>query len=86
MRIPCPHCGERSSEEFSYLGDAAPRRPRSDAGVEAFLDYVYQRENLAGPIQEYWYHRCCRGWIVVSRDTRDHRVMGAVPANSGERA
>ena len=22
MRIPCPYCGERGNEEFSYLGDA----------------------------------------------------------------
>jgi len=34
MRIPCPHCGERGSEEFSYLGAADPQRPAADAPIE----------------------------------------------------
>jgi len=33
MRITCPHCGERSLEEFTYLGDASERRP--EAGLPA---------------------------------------------------
>ena len=28
MRIPCPHCGPRAHEEFTYRGDATVRRPR----------------------------------------------------------
>ena len=27
MRIPCPYCGPRGNEEFTYLGDATVRRP-----------------------------------------------------------
>ena len=75
MRIPCPFCGERDSSEFVYRGDAAPRRPDDDAD---FADYVYLRDNAAGPMREYWYHaQGCRTWIVVTRDTRTHAVAGA---------
>ena len=56
MRIACPYCGPREVGEFSYLGDAAPVRPPLDAGAEAFFDYVYLRDNLAGEMQENWYH------------------------------
>ena len=28
MRIPCPHCGPRTHDEFTYYGDATVRRPR----------------------------------------------------------
>jgi sarcosine oxidase subunit delta len=27
VRIPCPFCGPRGNEEFTYLGDASVRRP-----------------------------------------------------------
>ena len=80
MRIPCPHCGERPLEEFSYLGDAAPRRPSLDtadahAREAAFCDYVYLRDNPAGRLQELWFHAGgCQAWLVVERDTRSHAI------------
>ena len=78
MRIPCPFCGERDLAEFVYRGDAAPRRPADDA---AMLDYVYLRENPAGPLDEHWYHASgCRSWIVVTRDVRTHAITRAVLA------
>ncbi len=51
-------------------------------GVEgAFFDYVYIRDNPAGPMRELWYHaQGCRNWIVVTRDTRTHEIFGAVLA------
>jgi sarcosine oxidase subunit delta len=46
--------------------------------VEAFHDYVYLRDNPAGPFQELWYHSSgCHAWIVVTRDTRTHVISGA---------
>lgn len=83
MRIPCPYCGERDSQEFAYRGDAAPQRPTGDAG---FHDYVHVRANPAGPIKEHWYHaQGCRNWIVVHRDTRTHQVFGASLARASAR-
>jgi sarcosine oxidase subunit delta len=78
MRINCPYCGERGHDEFSYLGDAGAlmARPASDAPVSAFHDYVYIRDNPAGPHRELWYHGGgCRAWLVVTRDTRTHAIL-----------
>ncbi|HYZ62485.1 MAG TPA: sarcosine oxidase subunit delta [Acetobacteraceae bacterium] len=81
MRLPCPYCGERGREEFSYLGAAGLVRPEPDAPFEAWHDYVYLRENPAGPHRELWHHLYgCRRWLVVTRDTRTHEVLGAVEA------
>jgi sarcosine oxidase subunit delta len=82
MRIQCPHCGERDNGEFSYLGDASVLRPDGmDASAQAMHDYVYLRDNLAGPIRELWYHGAgCRAWLVVSRDTRTHAISDVSPA------
>jgi sarcosine oxidase subunit delta len=76
MRIPCPHCGERSSAEFTTIGSAVGPRPAADAPDEAWHAYVHLRENPAGPNPEYWQHAMgCRAWLLVTRDTRNHRVL-----------
>jgi methylglutamate dehydrogenase subunit B len=83
MRIPCPFCGDRDSQEFVYRGDASLARPKSEDG---FFDYVYLRDNPAGSMSEHWYHaQGCRNWIVVTRDTRTHDIYGAVLAAAAGR-
>ena len=89
MRIDCPHCGSRDSQEFTYLGDAAPRRPGPDAPAEAMFEYVYLRDNPAGPLREYWRHSAgCHAWLVVTRDTRTHVITDVAAAKpvAGARA
>jgi methylglutamate dehydrogenase subunit B len=82
MRIRCPHCGERDVQEFAYLGDAAPTRPDGlDATEDTMADYVYLRDNPAGPHRELWYHSAgCHAWLVVTRDTRTHAIAAVEPA------
>ena len=82
MRIDCPHCGERGNEEFVYRGDARVTRPNGplpdspdSLAWEAWMDYVYERENPAGILKELWYHAAgCRRWLVVTRDVANHRI------------
>jgi methylglutamate dehydrogenase subunit B len=80
MRIPCPFCGPRYAEEFACLGDATATRPDAGApdAAPAFHDYVYLRDNPAGPHREYWQHAAgCRSWLIVTRDTRTHEIIAA---------
>ena len=88
MRIECPCCGARDVGEFSYLGDAAPKRPGGMAvDPSAMLDYVYLRTNPVGLHRELWYHGAgCRSWLVVTRDTRTHAISGVVFARETEGA
>lgn len=76
MRIPCPHCGARDVQEFTYLGDAAPKRPSGpEATEEAMFAYVYLRDNPRGWHRELWYHGAgCHAWLVVERDTVSHAI------------
>jgi methylglutamate dehydrogenase subunit B len=88
MRIACCYCGARSNEEFAYLGDASVRRPNADAtlaldatALQQWSDYVYLRDNPAGPHRELWQHVAgCRAWLVVTRDTRTHAILAVEPA------
>lgn len=79
MLITCPFCGPRDAAEFTYRGDATLVRPAFDASDDAWFDYVYLRDNPAGPHRELWFHRAgCHGWVTVDRDTRTHAVTAAV--------
>ena len=80
MRIACPQCGERSHEEFSYGGPADRQRPTTPEFGPDWVEFVYLRDNPAGPHRELWYHAAgCRGWLVMERDTRNH-VIASVSA------
>jgi methylglutamate dehydrogenase subunit B len=83
MLIPCPHCGIRPVEEFTFLGDARPKRPETNdpSSMERWADYVYLRENPRGDFDEYVHHSGgCRGWLVVTRDTQTHDVKLSMSA------
>ena len=80
MRIPCPYCGVRDVQEFTYLGDAKPQRPTADAGEDAVYEYVYLRDNVAGAMSEHWYHGGgCRAWLKVTRNTLTHEISAVEP-------
>lgn len=81
MRITCPHCGNRSVAEFVAMGPAGLQRPAPDASAEAWVDYVYTRDNPAGAHRELFYHASgCRAWLVVERDTRTHLITSVKAA------
>lgn len=77
MIIPCPLCGERDLQEFSYRGDATKIRPNGlYTTLDAMADYVYLRDNPAGPHNELWQHSSgCHAWLVVTRDTTTHIIL-----------
>jgi len=86
VRIPCPYCGPRGNDEFSYLGGARVLRPEpaEPDAARAFHDYVYLRDNPSGNHQELWYHGGgCHSWLVVTRNTRTHEISDVKFADAG---
>jgi sarcosine oxidase subunit delta len=93
MLIPHPLLGLRDAREFVILGDAAlidrpaGLRDGALAPPEDFADYVYLRDNPAGVHRELWFHeQGDRSWLVVTRDTVTHEVLGAELASDVARA
>jgi sarcosine oxidase subunit delta len=89
MLIPCPHCGTRPVEEFTFLGDASVMRPTTNdpASMEQWYGYVYLRDNPRGAFDEFAHHAGgCRAWLVVSRNTETHEIYGAVTAGDYAKA
>ncbi len=81
MLIPHPLLGLRDAQEFTYLGDASlMQRPDPDHpdAAAAFAEYVFYRENPAGVHRELWFHeQGDRSWLVVTRNTVTHEILGA---------
>ncbi len=89
MIIPHPLLGPRDAQEFVYLGDARliDRPDGMTAGIEAFHDYVYLRDNPAGEHQELWFHEHGdRSWLVVTRNTLTHEIVKVELARDVARA
>jgi methylglutamate dehydrogenase subunit B len=75
QRIACPWCGPRDEAEFKYRGDATLARPDADAGLDAFVAYVYERDNPCGWHVEWWHHvHGCRRVLKVVRHTLTHEI------------
>lgn len=78
MRINCPHCGERSLDEYLYHGDATLTRPdmASPNAMDEFVSYVFVRTNPPGKHRELWYHSAgCHAWLVVTREIATHNIL-----------
>ncbi len=86
MIINHPLLGPRDAVEFVYLGDASLiNRPawkgedateeQTEKTLDAYHEYLYIRENIAGEHKELWYHeQGDRSWLVVTRSTITHKI------------
>lgn len=90
MLIPHPLLGLRNAQEFTYLGDASllsRPSPEGENAEAAFADYVFLRDNPAGVHRELWYHeQGDRSWLIVTRNTLTHEILGAALASDVVRA
>jgi heterotetrameric sarcosine oxidase delta subunit len=78
LRIPCPWCGPREEDEFSYGGEAHIARPLDPAALSdgEWADYLFMRTNPMGRHRERWVHsHGCRRWFNVERDTTSHEII-----------
>jgi methylglutamate dehydrogenase subunit B len=81
--LPCPNCGPRDVNEFSYAGEVTVR-PKGSPSFRDLTAYLYFRRNVAGVQREWWYHRLgCEIWFQAERDTRTNEVLSVeIPAAS----
>ena len=83
--LECPHCGLRPVDEYAYFGEVTRRPESSENGpppLRELTEYVYFRDNVAGPQREWWQHRAgCGEWFLAERDTRTNEVLSiSLPA------
>ena len=77
LLIPCPWCGPREENEFTYGGEADIVRPvEPDSLTDSeWANYLFMRKNPRGLHHEQWVHTFgCRQWFNVQRDTVTYRI------------
>jgi heterotetrameric sarcosine oxidase delta subunit len=71
--VPCPHCGRRPFQEFTFGGEL---RPIEAGDLDEDFERVYLRNNAAGEQEERWFHAAgCRRWFPIRRDTVTNRIV-----------
>jgi sarcosine oxidase subunit delta len=74
--LPCPTCGPRPVDEFTWGGELT-ERPARDSSDRELFEALYMRRNVAGAQHEWWFHAAgCREWFTAERDTRTNQVIG----------
>lgn len=75
IRITCPHCGERTLEEYVY-GEMFDVPADITDPVSREVDRSFMHNNEEGPVREAWFHLYgCRRWVVVRRDTTTDEIL-----------
>ncbi len=78
--IPCPHCGDRNSSEFTYAGEVHSRPSPGDARQGPWRDYLYGKDNPAGWTEERWFHGSgCGKYLRAERHTVTNEIRATRP-------
>jgi methylglutamate dehydrogenase subunit B len=73
LKIPCPHCGLRPFQEFTFGGEL---RDLESSDADGDYRRVFVRNNAPGPQLERWFHVYgCRRWLTLRRDTVANRIV-----------
>lgn len=73
--VPCPNCGSRSVYEFRFGGELR-QVPANDAPLAEWMNYRFNRVNIAGVQTEWWFHRAgCQQWLMAVRNTVSNEVL-----------
>lgn len=79
LQIPCPHCGPRNQEEFSYERSVDSVVRLEDPADQA-MTTLYSRANLKGEDAEIWVHaQGCGQWLRLVRDRVTHAFRDVEP-------
>lgn len=75
MRIPCPHCGTRTLEEWVY-GEVFEVPANVEGAAQRDIDRGFMHNNVEGTVHEAWFHLYgCRRWVKVTRDTITDQII-----------
>ena len=76
----CPLNGPRNISEFSCGGEVIVEPDPDSAGLEAWADYLFMRDNPAGLVREWWFHVPTSFWFIAERDTTTDEVIRTYPS------
>lgn len=73
--LTCPLNGPRNISEFTYGGEFKQMPdPASCSDIE-WADYVFNSDNVAGIVREWWLHNASSYWFLAERHTVTDQVI-----------
>ena len=78
--LRCPLNGPRNISEFACYGEVAEKPEPSDTGDDAWADHIWNENNTAGVVREWWCHLPSSFWFIAERDTVTDEILRTYPA------
>ena len=80
MLIPCPWCGPRNEDEFTWGGEASRVRPDDPSELThgQWADYMYNNLNEKGwAIERRCHSKGCEQWFEIRRNNVTHEIVSS---------
>jgi sarcosine oxidase, subunit delta len=71
----CPLNGPRNITEFIWGGDVKTMPDPDTCSDEAWADYLFLEDNVAGEVDEWWLHAPSNTWFVARRNTLTDEIL-----------
>ena len=79
--IDCPLTGPRPASEFVCGGEVQQVADPTAHDDTEWADYLFQYNNLAGVVREWWFHTPTASWFIAERDTTSDEFLRTYPAS-----
>ncbi len=76
----CPLNGERNISEFTCFGEVTDSPVPDEASDAAWAAYLWNSNNTAGVVREWWCHVPTSYWFVAERNTVRDEILRTYPA------
>ncbi|TVP93268.1 MAG: sarcosine oxidase subunit delta [Pseudomonadaceae bacterium] len=73
--MPCPLNGPRNISEFVYGGEFKTMPDPATCSDADWADYVFNSDNRAGVVTEWWLHSASSYWFLVERNTLSDEIL-----------
>ncbi|WP_286975625.1 sarcosine oxidase subunit delta [Pseudomonas sp.] len=73
--MPCPLNGPRNISEFTYGGELKAMPDPSHCSDAEWAAYVFNSDNLAGVVTEWWIHNASSYWFLAERHTVSDEII-----------
>ncbi|MCH8182427.1 MAG: sarcosine oxidase subunit delta [Proteobacteria bacterium] len=71
----CPLNGERNISEFTCLGEVSEPPAPDGASDEAWAAHLWNSNNTAGVVREWWCHVPTSYWFIAERNTVTDEIL-----------
>lgn len=71
----CPLNGPRNISEFTYGGEFKEMPDQNTCSDLEWADYVFNTDNIAGVVLEWWMHTPSSYWFIAQRHTVTDEIL-----------